>query len=183
MADSVAADRAAVDLRAPIWLLFGVEYVAEQRHALRAEWDDCGADSRARASARASRGFELRQVLINLVSNAVIFTEQGRIAIRVERKEEAGNLFLHFSVADTGVGIPPDKQEAIFAAFTQADSTTTRQYGGTGLGLSICTRLVQMMDGRIWVESEVGQGSTFHFTVRMEQATDDVVVKENAETP
>ena len=109
----------------------------------------------------------LRQVLTNLVSNAIKFTEHGDIAIRVEKEAQTGNeVFLHFSVSDTGIGIPEDKQALIFEAFTQADGSFTRTYGGTGLGLAICSKLVNLMGGRIWVESEAGRGSTFHFTAR-----------------
>lgn len=107
----------------------------------------------------------LRQVLVNLVGNAVKFTEQGEIFVHVAVQEQAAeSAVLHFQVKDTGIGIPKEKQSMIFDAFTQADSTTTRQYGGTGLGLAITTRLVSLMQGKLWVESESGQGSTFHFT-------------------
>jgi signal transduction histidine kinase/CheY-like chemotaxis protein/ligand-binding sensor domain-containing protein len=114
----------------------------------------------------------LRQVLMNLVGNAIKFTDQGEILVRVEMEEEikhAGNaLCLHFSVSDTGIGVPLDKQQSIFESFTQVDSSTTRKYGGTGLGLAICKRLVQMMGGNIWVENRAGEpGSIFHFTVRV----------------
>ncbi len=107
----------------------------------------------------------LRQVIVNLVGNAIKFTDQGEVVIdvAVEKEDEVGAL-LHFRVADTGIGIAPEKQKLIFEAFTQADSSMTRKYGGTGLGLTITSRLVQMMQGRIWVESEPGRGSTFHFT-------------------
>ena len=109
----------------------------------------------------------LRQVIINLAGNAIKFTEEGEIVIRAEtEKEEDSSVILHFIVSDTGIGIPPDKVEKIFEEFSQADGSTTRKYGGTGLGLSISRQLVEMMGGRIWVESELGKGSTFHFTVR-----------------
>jgi len=120
----------------------------------------------------------LRQVLINLVGNAIKFTHQGEVVVEVAlaadeqshdgAREAAmeGTVLLHFAVRDTGIGIPADKQQRIFEAFTQADGSTTREYGGTGLGLTICTQLVQLMRGQMWVESAVGQGSTFHCTVR-----------------
>src|SRR5207244_4825152 len=120
----------------------------------------------------------LRQVLINLVGNAIKFTHQGEVVVDVamaadgqshDGSREAameGTVLLHCAVRDTGIGIPADKQQRIFEAFTQADGSTTSEYGGTGLGLTICTQLVQLMKGQIWVESEVGRGSTFHFTVR-----------------
>jgi signal transduction histidine kinase/DNA-binding response OmpR family regulator len=111
----------------------------------------------------------LRQVLTNLVANAVKFTEKGevRIAARVEA-QESDEVLLHFMISDTGIGIPEDKQTAIFESFQQADGSTTRRFGGTGLGLAICKQLVSLMDGRIWVESEPGQGSVFHFTARFQ---------------
>jgi PAS domain S-box-containing protein len=109
----------------------------------------------------------LRQVLLNLLGNAVKFTERGEVVLRVQREPGAGEPgLLRFSVSDTGIGIPPDKLDAIFERFTQVDSSTTRQYGGTGLGLTITRRLVELMGGRIWVESRVGHGTTFHFTLR-----------------
>jgi two-component system, sensor histidine kinase and response regulator len=108
----------------------------------------------------------LRQVLVNLVGNAIKFTEQGEVLVQVETQEQSkARVVLHFRVKDSGIGIPKDKQSMIFEAFTQADSSTTRKYGGTGLGLAITTRPVTLMDGKLWVESELGQGSTFHFTV------------------
>jgi CheY-like chemotaxis protein/HPt (histidine-containing phosphotransfer) domain-containing protein len=111
----------------------------------------------------------LRQILVNLVGNAVKFTKRGeiRVGVEVESENEAG-VVLHFQVRDSGIGIPKEKQQMIFDAFTQVDSSTTRNYGGTGLGLAITSRLVQLMGGKIWVESEPGRGSTFHFTSRFE---------------
>jgi signal transduction histidine kinase len=107
----------------------------------------------------------LRQVLINLLGNAIKFTEVGSVRLQVARQEEtADHVLLHFQVQDTGVGIPTDKQAVIFEAFTQADSSATRSFGGTGLGLAIASRLVALMHGQIWVESTFGAGSTFHFT-------------------
>ena len=110
----------------------------------------------------------IRQILINLIGNAIKFTEQGEVFVTVEEEShEAGVTCLHFAVKDTGVGIPTDKQEKIFEAFSQADGSMARRFGGTGLGLTICTKLVSIMGGRIWVESQPGQGSTFHFTLRL----------------
>jgi len=109
----------------------------------------------------------LRQVLVNLVGNAIKFTEHGEIVIDVRTEQVLQeSVVLHFRVQDSGIGIANDKQKMIFEAFTQADSSTTRKYGGTGLGLSITSRLVELMGGRIWVESLSGQGSTFHFTAK-----------------
>ncbi len=108
----------------------------------------------------------IRQILINLVGNAIKFTERGEIFVSVkEESSQPGSTCLHFSVKDTGVGIPTEQQQKIFEAFSQADGSMARRHGGTGLGLTICTRLVTMMGGGIWVESQPGQGSTFHFTV------------------
>ena len=109
----------------------------------------------------------LRQIVNNLVGNALKFTAQGGITVRVAMESEtADHAAFHFSVTDTGIGIPPDKQKLIFEAFTQSDNSTTRKYGGTGLGLSISSKLVGLMGGNIWVQSEPGQGSTFHFRLR-----------------
>jgi PAS domain S-box-containing protein len=109
----------------------------------------------------------LRQILINLLGNSLKFTAKGEINLTVQRDSgDNAVTILHFSVQDTGIGIAPEKQGGIFDAFTQADGSTTRRFGGTGLGLTISRQLVQMMGGRIWVESALGQGSTFHFTAR-----------------
>ena len=113
----------------------------------------------------------LRQVLLNLLGNAVKFTERGEIEVRVAPEAGTGaGPAIHLAVRDTGIGIPPDKQGLVFEAFAQADASTTRRFGGTGLGLAICRRLVEMMGGRLWLESEPGRGSVFHFTVRLTAA-------------
>jgi signal transduction histidine kinase/HPt (histidine-containing phosphotransfer) domain-containing protein/FixJ family two-component response regulator len=109
----------------------------------------------------------LRQVVVNLVGNAIKFTERGEVVLRVAVESRTDQeVCLHFSVTDTGIGIPANKLQSIFAPFTQADGSTTPKYGGTGLGLTIAAHLIELMGGRIWVESEQGKGSTFHFTAR-----------------
>ncbi|MCU0871807.1 MAG: GAF domain-containing protein, partial [Pirellulaceae bacterium] len=118
----------------------------------------------------------LRQITINLVGNAIKFTEQGEVVLEVDRESVEGRaVVLHFTVSDSGAGIPAEKQTAIFGMFEQGDGALTRRHGGTGLGLAIARRLVSLMDGAIWVESEVGKGSRFHFTVRLELADPDEV--------
>jgi signal transduction histidine kinase/DNA-binding response OmpR family regulator len=120
-------------------------------------------------------GPRIRQILLNLTGNAIKFTERGEVVVSawVEKDEQADaapdkRFRLHFVVRDTGIGIPKEKQSLIFQAFSQADGSTTRRYGGTGLGLTISARLVEMMGGQIWVESEPGKGSAFHFAIRLE---------------
>ena len=134
----------------------------------------------------------LRQILLNLLNNAVKFTEKGEIVltVRVEPGEMTGggkpalpppaSLVLHFAVADTGIGIPPDRLDRIFQSFSQVDASTTRKYGGTGLGLVICKRLSKMMGGRLWVESEgvPGKGATFNFTIQAEPVAMPVVTRQ-----
>jgi signal transduction histidine kinase/CheY-like chemotaxis protein/HPt (histidine-containing phosphotransfer) domain-containing protein len=115
----------------------------------------------------------LRQIIVNLVGNAIKFTESGSVTVDVTvASEDASGTELHFTVKDTGIGIPPHKQQRIFEAFTQADGSATRKYGGTGLGLSISSKLVSLMGGRIWVESESGKGSAFQFMVRFGKASE-----------
>lgn len=120
----------------------------------------------------------LRQVIVNLIGNAIRFTEAGEIVVSAGRDASAAppaaeppgesrRVRLHFAVRDTGIGIPPEKQQVIFEAFEQADASTTRKYGGAGLGLTISRRLVEQMQGRLWVESDSGRGSTFHFTAEL----------------
>lgn len=114
----------------------------------------------------------LRQILVNLVENAIKFTEKGEVVVRAEMVEDLGNtVSLRFAVTDTGIGIPIDRQQAIFERFIQADGSTTRRFGGTGLGLTISRQLVHMMDGRMGVESEPGKGSTFWFNILLEKST------------
>jgi two-component system, sensor histidine kinase and response regulator len=116
----------------------------------------------------------VRQMIAILVGNALRFTEKGfiKVVAAVEPVTE-GIAGVHVSVTDTGIGVPEDKRRLIFEAFQQADGSSTRKYGGTGLGLAICAQLVEMMGGRIWVESEFGKGSTFHFTARFPQSQID----------
>jgi len=118
----------------------------------------------------------LRQILVNLLGNATKFTAQGEVVLEVAREnitsQSSAPCLLHFAVRDTGIGIPAEKLETIFESFTQADSSTMRQYGGTGLGLTISKRLVELMRGSMWVESRVGSGSTFHFTAQFGFQTD-----------
>jgi signal transduction histidine kinase/DNA-binding response OmpR family regulator len=110
----------------------------------------------------------LRQILINLVGNSIKFTDHGEVVVSVKSGEQnEDGASIHFTVTDTGIGISPEKQQKIFESFTQADTSTTRRYGGTGLGLTISARLSELMGGHIWVESELGKGSAFHFIVRL----------------
>ncbi len=112
----------------------------------------------------------LRQILVNLISNAVKFTEEGEVVVKVSARRLEQNLYeLHFAVSDTGIGIPKDRMDRLFKAFSQVDGSTTRKYGGTGLGLTISKRLAEMMGGTMWAESDgPGKGATFHFTIRAE---------------
>ena len=113
---------------------------------------------------------------MNLVGNAIKFTEEGNVILDAELEERTGEeVRLHISVSDTGMGIPLEKQHIIFESFAQADGSTTRRFGGTGLGLTISRQLVELMGGRMWVESELGKGSTFHFTCNFQQGACDRV--------
>jgi len=114
----------------------------------------------------------LRQILVNLLSNGVKFTDEGEVVVSVRSKLlDGGHHQLHFAIRDTGIGIPPDRMDRLFASFSQVDTSTTRKYGGTGLGLAISKRLAEIMGGTMWVESEVGKGSTFHFTIEVDVST------------
>jgi signal transduction histidine kinase/CheY-like chemotaxis protein len=122
----------------------------------------------------------LRQIILNLAGNAVKFTEHGEVVTQVRSESLPGNAArLHFSVRDTGIGISPEKHQQVFEAFSQADGSTTRRFGGTGLGLSITRQLVSMMSGRLWLESEVGRGSTFHFTAEFGLQATRIEEREN----
>jgi len=110
----------------------------------------------------------LTQVLSNLLGNAIKFTSQGEVELRAAlERQHADGATLHFTVRDTGIGIPLEKQKSIFEAFAQADTSTSRRFGGTGLGLTISSRLVELMGGQIWVESQPGEGSCLHFTAEI----------------
>ena len=116
----------------------------------------------------------VQQIMLNVLSNAAKFTKEGEIEMQVDAVSFAGpTVELHFSVKDTGIGIPMSRVDQIFESFEQADASTTRRFGGTGLGLAICKRLCELMGGRIWVESEVGQGSTFYFIIKVDKAAVD----------
>ncbi len=126
----------------------------------------------------------LRQVIVNLVGNAIKFTDTGEVELNVTNDSGAGDeLLLQFAVRDTGIGVSPDKQEVIFEAFEQADSSTTRRFGGTGLGLAISKALVDLMQGDIWIESTPGLGSVFHFTARCRRAAEPAAARESAGLP
>ena len=110
----------------------------------------------------------IRQMIINLVGNAIKFTEKGSVTFRVNTEDIfKKDITLHFTIEDTGIGIPEDKMNIIFREFTQADGSSTRKYGGTGIGLGICSHLVKMLEGELWAESVEGKGSAFHFTAKL----------------
>lgn len=126
----------------------------------------------------------LRQVLLNLLDNAIKFTSRGGVSLSITQEEARdGKALLHFAVTDTGIGIAEEKQKTIFEAFSQADTSSTRRYGGTGLGLTISYQLAAMMGGRLWVDSEPGSGSTFHFTARLELLPDARGAHSDSEVP
>jgi signal transduction histidine kinase/CheY-like chemotaxis protein len=128
-------------------------------------------------------GFRLRQIIANLVSNAIKFTETGDIFINISPvSQDDENLIIAFSVKDTGIGIPADKIDSLFSPFMQVDSSTTRKYGGTGLGLAISSSLVKLMNGTIWVESQEGFGSTFHFTIKTKYCSPENKMEQFDET-
>jgi len=126
----------------------------------------------------------LRQIIVNLVGNAIKFTERGEVFVNAEVEEcTPQRTVLHLTVRDTGIGIPADKQQAIFEAFRQSDSSTTRRFGGTGLGLAICSQLVTLMGGRIWVESQIGEGSSFHVVVPFERSESVLATRSERTAP
>src|SRR4029450_13108362 len=132
----------------------------------------------------------LRQILINLLNNAVKFTDEGEVVLSVDGEalgsgagELSGMHKLHFRVRDSGIGIPEERRSRLFRSFSQVDASMTRRYGGTGLGLAVSKRLSELMGGTIWVESEVGKGSTFHFTIQAEQAPGIAPAQEQAAPP
>ena len=126
----------------------------------------------------------LGQILVNLIGNAIKFTEQGSVTLDVNVDTHSPTeVCLHFTVTDTGIGIPGDHQETIFDAFSQADNSTTRNHGGTGLGLAIVSKLVRQMGGRIWVESQVGIGTEFHFTANFGLVDDSHLSTDLPEPP
>jgi CheY-like chemotaxis protein len=126
----------------------------------------------------------LSQILINLLNNAVKFTEKGGVSVSVSSEWLEGDGFeIHFAVKDTGIGIPEDKMSRLFLSFSQIDSSIARKYGGTGLGLAISKRLAEMMHGKMWVESEAGRGSTFHFTIQVEPVISGPIDIVQPETP
>jgi CheY-like chemotaxis protein len=128
----------------------------------------------------------LRQVLINLLNNAVKFTAKGEVVLAADLEQsqvDMKNVHIHFTVRDTGIGIPPEQHDRLFQSFSQVDDSTSRRYGGTGLGLAISRKLVEMMGGSIWVESQVGIGSTFHFTIQAESSHLDVRKRYRGEQP
>ena len=125
----------------------------------------------------------IRQILFNLLSNAIKFTAKGEIILKIEKiSEEKSKVILRFSVTDTGIGIPEDKTGIIFSPFTQVDSSTTRKYGGTGLGLSISKKLVELIGGKIWVTSKIGEGSTFCFEIPLKRHLEVLEVKDKSES-
>jgi signal transduction histidine kinase/CheY-like chemotaxis protein len=151
------------DLRGMIESTFKMLPESMRRDAVRLTWE-ASADVPETIQGDPGR---LRQVILNLVGNALKFTEAGEVAMGVEvRARTPEEVELHFAIRDTGVGIPEDRLDAVFDAFTQADGSTTRKYGGSGLGLAISRRIAGLMRGRLWAESEVGAGSTFHLTAR-----------------
>ncbi len=160
----------AIDFDLQTWLKESIQAFAIRAAANQIRMEtECAPELPAMVQADPTR---LRQVLTNLLGNALKFTVKGEVRVRVSLGEWDGSRgLLHFIVSDTGIGIPLPKQQAIFDAFAQADNSITRKYGGTGLGLAICARLVKMMGGGIWVASEPGRGSDFHFTARFAAAS------------